>query len=1079
MKRIFTLLFLCGFLSYSSAQTVFQENFDAGIPGTWAINDFLGDNFTWFGTTNGYGGTGTNYLDGTEFAFVDSDADGNGIEMVEDLTTPAFDASLYTTLTLEFDQYYRNLNGLDTGQVFVSSDGGATWNEVLLNVGVDLGAWNAPDQQSIDLTPYISNNMMLRFHYDDNNSWAWYWAVDNVHVFAPAASDAGVSAAVSPLSGGRAGTSTALSATEVIEVTIENFGGASISNIPVYYRINGVPTGPEMVAGPIPAGNTLNYQFTATADLSAPGAYTIDAWTALAGDGDMNNDTLPQWTINHVGNPAINLPFCADFEGATPGAVTGFTGTMIGAMGLDYLDLSTSDAVGRFRSNAGAGYPHMGNQALTMDIDPSGANTVNTADLVLNLSGYDANIDAILLDIWFMEHGDEVQPGDMFWVRGSDVDPWIVIGDWNTLTGGNNGTYFSILDFDLSGTLLGNGQNFSNTTMIRAGQEDNFPSTSLTASDGLTIDDICLRQLNPVDVQPIAMASPMMSNCGDSSTVVCAIFESLGVDTLFTTDITFNWSDDQSNTGSETVTWNDTVLFNGTDTVCFSPINTWNGGWYSFEFISSTSGDAFLGNDTLVIDSVYFAGYHTPMLDTVWACPGDSLVCITDMALDSNFAYNWFASDTASSPFYSGYTFCADSITSDTAFYVEAGGGVSFRIGAPDTTIGAVGTYSNYPDGLRFNATTDLTIEQFKTYPEGAGDITVRVLDNAMTVIATQTVTVAPATPFEPTYINVNLSVPAGTGYYLDLVGTTVTQVLRNSSGGVYPYDEPGIMDIYEAINQLGGYYYFFYDMRVSNGSCAGPRVCVPVMLNSDTAVAGYSFTTDGLDVMFTDTSMLSTGGWWDFGDGNTDSLNQNPMHTYAAAGTYQVCQYVWNDCTTDSICMDVTVCDLVTADFSYAANGSTNFGIDFTDLSTGPVSGWDWDFGDANTSTMQNPSHTYAGAGTFTVTLIVTNACGDSDTTSQVVTVVGLEEQFVNANVSIFPNPSTDEFNLFIETDYIENMSVELYDIRSQLVYTTELNAITGNTNHTVNIREMADGIYYLKLTVADRTVTKKVIKH
>lgn len=46
------------------------------------------------------------------------------------------------------------------------------------------------------------------------------------------------------------------------------------------------------------------------------------------------------------------------------------------------------------------------------------------------------------------------------------------------------------------------------------------------------------------------------------------------------------------------------------------------------------------------------------------------------------------------------------------------------------------------------------------------------------------------------------------------------------------------------------------------------------------------------------------------------------------------------------------------------------------TDLSLGPTS-WHWDFGDGRTSTEQNPTHTYASPGTYTITLTVTNAHG------------------------------------------------------------------------------------------------------
>ncbi len=50
---------------------------------------------------------------------------------------------------------------------------------------------------------------------------------------------------------------------------------------------------------------------------------------------------------------------------------------------------------------------------------------------------------------------------------------------------------------------------------------------------------------------------------------------------------------------------------------------------------------------------------------------------------------------------------------------------------------------------------------------------------------------------------------------------------------------------------------------------------------------------------------------------------------------------------------------------------------VTFTDTSTGSPTSWSWTFGDGGTSTAQNPSHTYASAGTFTVRLTATNASG------------------------------------------------------------------------------------------------------
>ena len=158
---------------------------------------------------------------------------------------------------------------------------------------------------------------------------------------------------------------------------------------------------------------------------------------------------------------------------------------------------------------------------------------------------------------------------------------------------------------------------------------------------------------------------------------------------------------------------------------------------------------------------------------------------------------------------------------------------------------------------------------------------------------------------------------------------------------------------------------------------------------------ASFTISCTDLTCNFTDTSTDSDGSvtaWsWDFGDGGT-STAQNPSYGYASSGTYTVALTVTDDGgATGADAQDVTVSDgntPPTASFTFSC---TDLTCDFTDTSSdsnGSVVGWSWDFGDGGTLAVQNPSHAFATAGTYTVSLTVTDDGGASDSTSQPVTV-------------------------------------------------------------------------------------------
>ena len=135
--------------------------------------------------------------------------------------------------------------------------------------------------------------------------------------------------------------------------------------------------------------------------------------------------------------------------------------------------------------------------------------------------------------------------------------------------------------------------------------------------------------------------------------------------------------------------------------------------------------------------------------------------------------------------------------------------------------------------------------------------------------------------------------------------------------------------------------------------------------------------------VTFTNTSTpVPVSASWNFGDGGT-ATGINSNHTYALPGTYTVWLYNTYSSCIDSVQQLITINPRPVADFTAPATVRCEppFTVNFQDLSTGGATSWQWDFGDGNTSTLQNPSHTYTTYGSFTVTLIATNAFGCTDT--------------------------------------------------------------------------------------------------
>ncbi|MGZ8550617.1 MAG: PKD domain-containing protein, partial [Chitinophagaceae bacterium] len=210
-----------------------------------------------------------------------------------------------------------------------------------------------------------------------------------------------------------------------------------------------------------------------------------------------------------------------------------------------------------------------------------------------------------------------------------------------------------------------------------------------------------------------------------------------------------------------------------------------------------------------------------------------------------------------------------------------------------------------------------------------------------------------------------------------------------------------------------------------------------------------------------TNPTMGIVSNWvWDFGDGALpNSNNWSVSHLYDFPGTYQVVLIAnsSNSCS-DTLTDSVIIYPKPNPDFSHTdicLNQTMNFS-DESNISTGSISFWSWNFGDSSMlSIIQNPVHAYANAGTYTVSLITTSNTGCKDTISKNTVVHPLPVAgYSAANVCEGSFASFTDLSVIPNPDNIQTWSWDLGD-----------GTILSNQNTSHLYSQL--GSYSVKLTI------------
>lgn len=493
----------------------------------------------------------------------------------------------------------------DGSYVEVSYDGGNTWN-VLGNVGEGTNwytnnafsstvpqGWDAPlggADEWFTATHLIDSaagesqvKLRVFMNSDDFLNGFNGFAFDDVQVFEQPSVNAGVTEILSPVTGCGLGN-------ELVTVVIENFGDADLVDFNIEYNDgSGVVT--QMLTDTLFSSEIDTITFTVPADLSVNGDYDFGAWTAVAGDGDLLNDSL--FTSVTSAPVVSSLPYMTDFESGADGWYsTGENGTWeLGSPNGVLIDTANSGVNAWVTNLDSLSYE---NNQLSYLISPC-----------FDLSGL--VIDPIL-EFAFISNS---EPGwDGMWLEAStDAGAsWSTVGNFGEGTNwyNNEDEHGANVDEDwwdgntqdstewINAEHLLDGVAGSSDVIIRFVFDSD--GSNFADWEGFGLDDISLTEQPPVNGELTSLDSPS-SNCGLTATETVGVtvtnLGSIDMDSVMVGFVLDNGT-------VFTETFNDTLSPNESGTYTFSEtIDLSAIGDYELDVWVFTIGDGDTSNDTL------------------------------------------------------------------------------------------------------------------------------------------------------------------------------------------------------------------------------------------------------------------------------------------------------------------------------------------------------------------------------------------------------------------------------------------------------------------------------------------------
>lgn len=389
------------------------------------------------------------------------------------------------------------------------------------------------------------------------------------------ATDAGVSAMLSPISGGCYG------ASENIVVTIKNYGTGPISNIPVTVTVSGAAsqTTTGTYLGTLGVASTVNFT-VGTVNMTASGVYSFNAATSLSGDTNTPNDAMTQET--RTVNASVTLPQAVNF--------TGFTGANLTSVFPNWYEASGATTPTGTASlwTSQTGLNSTGNITARLNMFTTTRSEWIVGPKFTATSASQLSFDAAVTNFGSTTVGDVMGSDDMVRVMvstdcGLTYSPIFTVSATNSLS-----TTFTNFVVSLAAY---SGQNIIVAFLAQDGPVDDLEDYDFH------LENINLYTASATDAGVTALTSPGTTGCYGAAENLVVQIKNYGTSPISNVPVTVTVSGVASQT--TTGTYTGTIPVAGTVSFTVGTLNMLPAGTYSFDAASSLPGDGNATNDAM------------------------------------------------------------------------------------------------------------------------------------------------------------------------------------------------------------------------------------------------------------------------------------------------------------------------------------------------------------------------------------------------------------------------------------------------------------------------------------------------